>query len=462
MIAWRFTEVSTSTLPRSWFRNQDGLASENGLHRAAEWYGRCKLLAPVKALDLLLRYKTVRQRSVGVCAPLSIEDHAIQSMPDASPAKWHLAHTTWFFEQLVLGAIGSKPSVDPRYRLLFNSDAESFGPRVDRELRGRISRPSLDEVHAYRVAVDDQIVDALGADRLDLAAQSMVELGLHHEQQHQELLLTDVKHALGTQPLQPAYRDDLARDQGGTIAPFTWIELEGGVVELGAPEREFSFANERPRHRAMIEPFKLATRPLCNAEILAFIGDGGYDDPRLWLVDGFAVAKREGWRAPLYWEHRDGIWMHYDLAGVREIDPAETACHLSYYEADAIARWTHARLPTEAEWELAASGLRPREGHWADDDRLHPRSPAGEGLRQLFGDVWEWTQSAYAPYPGFRAETASQDEYNGKFSSGQMVLRGGSCFTPRGHVRSSYRNFFAPSARWQMTGVRLASDGDVR
>jgi ergothioneine biosynthesis protein EgtB len=412
----------------------------------------------VKALDLMLRYKTVRQRSVGVCAPLSIEDHAIQSMPDASPAKWHLAHTTWFFEQLVLSAIGST-SVDPRDRMLSNSDVESFGPLVDRERRGKISWPSLDKVHAYRVAVDEQIVEALGADRLDLAAQSVIELGLHHEQQHQELLLTDVKHALGTQPLQPAYREDLGRDQGGTVGPLTWIELEGGVVELGAAERGFAFANERPRHRAVIEPFRLATRPLCNAEILAFIGDGGYDDPRLWLVDGFAAVQREGWRAPLYWERRDGMWMHYDLAGVREVDPAETACHLSYYEADAIARWTQARLPTEAEWELAASGLRPREGHWADDDRLHPRSSTGDGMRQLFGDVWEWTQSAYAPYPGFRPLSGSLDEYNGKFSSGQMVLRGGSCLTPRGHVRSSYRNFFAPSARWQMTGVRLASDG---
>ncbi len=286
----------------------------------------------------------------------------------------------------------------------------------------------------------------------------MIELGLHHEQQHQELLLTDLKHALGTQPLQPAYRDDLVRTEGGSIAPLEWIELAGGLVEIGAGDRGFSFENERPRHRTVIEPFSLATRPVCNAEVLAFIGDGGYDEPRFWLAEGFAIAQREGWRAPLYWEHREGMWLHYDLAGVREVDAAETACHLSYYEADAIARWTHARLPTEAEWELAAAGLRPREAHWADDDRLHPQAPMGEGLRQMFGDVWEWTQSAYAPYPGFRALAGTLGEYNGKFSSGHMVLRGGSCFTPRGHVRASYRNFFAPSARWQMTGVRLASD----
>ncbi|MBA3456688.1 MAG: ergothioneine biosynthesis protein EgtB [Deltaproteobacteria bacterium] len=405
----------------------------------------------------MLRYKTVRQRSVSVCAPLSIEDHAIQSMPDASPAKWHLAHTTWFFEQLVLSTIGS-PSIDPRYRLLFNSDAESFGPLVDRAMRGRISRPSLEEVHAYRAAVDGRIEEALAADRLDGPAQAVIELGLHHEQQHQELLLTDVKHVLGTQPLQPAYRTDLERTGGGTIGPLEWIELDGGLVEMGAGEHGFSFANERPRHQAVIAPFSLATRPLCNAEVLAFMGDGGYDEPRLWLEDGFATAQREGWRAPLYWEHRDGMWMQYDLAGVREVDAAETACHLSYYEADAIARWTQARLPTEAEWELAATGLRPRAAHWADDDRLHPRPATGDGIRQLFGDVWEWTQSAYAPYPGARSLAGSIGEYNGKFSSGNMVLRGGSCLTPRGHVRASYRNFFAPSARWQMTGVRLATD----
>jgi ergothioneine biosynthesis protein EgtB len=411
----------------------------------------------VKALDLMMRFKTVRQRSVGVCAPLSIEDHAIQSMPDASPAKWHLAHTTWFFEQLVLSTVGAR-SVDPRYGLLFNSDAESFGPLVDRSRRGGISRPSLEEVHAYRIAVDDQIVAALDSNLLDAPAQAVIELGLHHEQQHQELLLTDLKHALGTQPLQPAYRGDLDRAEIGTIAPLEWIDLDGGVIDVGADGRGFAFANERPRHRTVIEPFSLAARPVCNAEVLAFIGDGGYDDPRLWLEDGFANVQREGWRAPLYWEHRDGMWTYYDLAGVREVDAAETACHLSYYEADAIARWTQARLPTEAEWELAATGLRPREAHWADDDRLHPRPPMGEGMRQLFGDVWEWTQSTYAPYPGFRSPAGSIGEYNGKFSSGQMVLRGGSCFTPRGHVRASYRNFFAPSARWQMTGVRLASD----
>jgi len=242
----------------------------------------------------------------------------------------------------------------------------------------------------------------------------------------------------------------------GDLAPLGWIELSGGTHEIGAPERGFAFDHERPRHRVVIEPFALAARPVCNAEVLAFIADGGYRDPRLWLADGFALVRHEGWCAPLYWELRDGTWVSYDLAGVHAIEPAATACHLSYYEADAIARWAGARLPTEAEWELAAESAQPRDGHWADDDRLHPRVAAGDGLQQLFGDVWEWTQSAYAPYPGFAPLAGALGEYNGKFMSGQMVLRGGSCFSPRGHVRASSRNFFPPRARWQMSGARLA------
>ncbi len=415
----------------------------------------------MKSLDLLLPFKTVRQRSVGVCAPLSVEDHALQSMPDASPAKWHLAHTTWFFETFVLGTIG-QPMHDERFGFLFNSYYEGIGPRVGRAGRGLMSRPSLADVLAYRTAVDERIVAALDVDALGEAAQASLELGLHHEQQHQELLLTDIKHALATQPLRPAYRTDLDRLAHGAITPLVWIAIEGGIVEIGAENCGFSFDNERPRHRTIVEPFALAARPVCNAEVIAFIAEGGYTDPRLWLSDGFATAQREGWRAPLYWEHDDGFWTHYDLAGVRELDPAATACHLSYYEADAISRWASARLPTEAEWELAAANLRPREGHWADDDHLHPRAATGSGLAQMFGDVWEWTSSAYAPYPGFVPLAGALGEYNGKFMSGQMVLRGGSCFTPRGHVRASYRNFFPPWARWQMAGVRFANDRGVR
>jgi ergothioneine biosynthesis protein EgtB len=409
------------------------------------------------ALELNARYQRVRQRSVSLAAPITAEDAQLQSMPDASPTKWHLAHTTWFFETFVLLPLGGKP-VDPAYGYVFNSYYETVGERAPRARRGLVSRPSLDAVRVYREEVDIRVSNALVEARLDEAALRVLELGLHHEQQHQELMLTDLKHALGTQPLCPAYRTDLQRDPSPVVAPAGWVDLAGGVVSIGAANG-FAFDCERPRHEVLIEPFKLATRPVCNAEVLAFIGDGGYDDPRLWLSDGFAHAQVEGWRAPLYWEDRDGVWLTYDLTGLREIDPAETACHLSYYEADAIARWAGARLPTEAEWEHAASAL-PPDGHFADDDRLHPGAATGDGLRQIYGDVWEWTQSAFSPYPGFRPLAGALGEYNGKFMANQMVLRGGSCFTPRGHVRASYRNFFPPTARWQMTGVRLAADAD--
>jgi len=397
----------------------------------------------LQALDLISRYRTVRRRSVGICAPLTTDDLGVQSMPDASPAKWHLAHTTWFFETFVFGVTG-------KWSSLFNSYYEAVGPRFERARRGTLSRPTLDEVLAYRDVIDARTERC--ADELD---EAIVELGLHHEQQHQELLLTDLKHALGTQPLRPAYRCDLVRGSIGAIAPMDWLPYDEAIVEIGATPG-FAFDNEHPRHRVLVAPFQIASRPIANAEVLAFIGDGGYTDPRFWLADGFALAQREGWRAPLYWEQRNDVWCLYDLGGVREVDPAETACHLSYYEADAIARWAGARLPTEAEWERVAAPLRPRDGNWADDDRLHPRA-AGEGLAQVFGDVWEWTQSAYSPYPGFQPLAGALGEYNGKFMSGQMVLRGGSCLTPRGHVRASYRNFFPPCARWQMTGVRLAN-----
>ena len=401
---------------------------------------------------LVERYRHVRERSLSVCAPLSAEDAQIQSMPDASPAKWHLAHTTWFFETFVLAE-------QSPWSYLFNSYYEAVGARVERDRRGLMTRPALAEVLAYREQIDARVHAALAAGRCDAA---ILELGLHHEQQHQELMLTDLKHALGTQPLRPAYREDLVRDRPASIVPVGWQTFAGGIIEIGAGERGFAYDCERPRHRVLVEPFRIATRPVCNAEVIAFVSDGGYREPRLWLSDGFATAQREQWTAPLYWEQRrgDGAWLHYTLGGVREVDPAETACHLSYFEADAIARWAGARLPTEAEWEHAASA-QPIAVNFADDDRLHPASAQGPGLRQLFGDVWEWTQSAFAPYPGFRPADGALGEYNGKFMCGQLVLRGGSCFTPRDHVRASYRNFFAPGARWQMTGARLCSDGGL-
>jgi ergothioneine biosynthesis protein EgtB len=400
------------------------------------------------------RFSDVRRRTVELCAPLSIEDHVVQPMPDASPAKWHLAHTTWFFESFVLGG----EVFDPAFEFLFNSYYEAVGPRVQRPRRGMLTRPGLDRVHAYRDAIDRRMHRALADGTLDDDVRSRIELGLHHEQQHQELILTDAKYLLGTQPLLPAYRA-LARGTPSAPAPLLWHTEAGGIVELGADDAGFAFDNERPRHKVLLAPYKIATRPIANAEVLGFIADGGYGDHRLWLSDGWQLAQAERWEAPLYWARADGGFVHYELAGVRAVDPGETACHLSLYEADAIARWLGARLPTEAEWEHA-TGAAPLHGNFADAGRLHPdRAAASVGLAQVFGDVWEWTASSYSAYPGFRPLGGALGEYNGKFMSGQCVLRGGSCFTPADHIRRTYRNFFPPSARWQMTGMRLASDG---
>ncbi|MEP6859138.1 MAG: ergothioneine biosynthesis protein EgtB [Deltaproteobacteria bacterium] len=391
--------------------------------------------------SLLARFQVVRSRTVKLCAPLTVEDQLVQPMPDASPTKWHLAHTTWFFETVVLGA------PDPEFNFLFNSYYEALGPRVERTRRGMLSRPSLERVHAYRQDVDLRIAQAIAN---GLADPGLLELGLQHEQQHQELILSDAKYVLGTQPLRPAYRDDLRRTP--VTARAGWRSFAGGVIEIGASVEGFAFDNERPRHRVVVEPFELATRALANRDVQEFIAAGGYRDAKWWLSDGWAAVTTERWDAPLYWRGAE----HYTLAGVRAIDPDETACHLSYYEADAIARWRGARLPSEAEWEHAAGTVDASVGNFAEDDRLCP----GDGA--MFGDVWEWTRSSYSPYPGFRELPGPAAEYNGKFMSGQQVLRGGSCFTPRGHVRASYRNFFPPSARWQMTGVRLARDGGSR
>jgi formylglycine-generating enzyme required for sulfatase activity len=434
--------------------------------------------------ELARQFAAVRCRTTELCAPLSVEDHVVQPMTDASPAKWHLAHTTWFFEAFVLGG----EPFDPAFEFLFNSYYEAVGPRVPRARRGMLTRPSLDQVHAYRAEIDRRVAHALADGSLDDDARSRLELGLHHEQQHQELILTDLKYLLGTQPLSPAYRE-LSRDAQTAPSPLGWHALDGGIVEIGAPDGGFAFDNERPRHRVLVAPYRLATRPIANAEVLAFIADGGYRDHRLWLSDGWQLVQAERWEAPLYWTRADldagperstdrrhlaarvplagtrsgGDHALYDLAGVRPVDPSETACHLSLYEADAIARWLGARLPTEAEWEHAAAGSplgSALGGNFADTGRLHPdRAAAAAGqLAQLFGDVWEWTASSYSPYPGFQPLAGALGEYNGKFMSGQHVLRGGSCLTPAGHVRRSYRNFFPPSARWQMTGVRLAAD----
>jgi ergothioneine biosynthesis protein EgtB len=406
-------------------------------------------------MDLADAYREVRAATEALCAPLSAEDCAVQSMPDASPVKWHLGHTSWFFETLVLEGLPGHAPFHPAFRALFNSYYQSVGEPHPRPERGVLSRPSLEEVRAYRRHVDARILRLLDGGA-PANALDVVELGLHHEQQHQELILTDLKHAFSRNPLRPAYRER-APEPAGRAGPLRWHGFEAGLREIGHAGAGFAFDNERPRHRVFVEAFEIASRPVTHAEYLDFVRDGGYVRPELWLSDGFAAVAARGWRAPLYWEERDGEWSAFTLGGMAPLRGDEPVCHVSHYEADAYARWAGARLPTEAEWECAAEGA-PIEGGFVESGRLHPAPspPAGRRPAALFGDVWEWTASAYAPYPGFRPLTGSLGEYNGKFMSNQIVLRGGSCATPRSHVRASYRNFFPPDARWQFSGIRLA------
>jgi ergothioneine biosynthesis protein EgtB len=416
--------------------------------------------APVAAM--LRRYHDVRSFTESLCADLTIEDHVVQSMADVSPLKWHLAHTTWFFETfLVAPNLPSYTPVDPQYAFLFNSYYVHAGERHCRAQRGYISRPTVAEVHAYRRHVDEAVNTLLdrGHD-VDLSAiMPVLEIGLHHEQQHQELMLTDIKHVFSVNPLRPAYHREshvAARDPG----PVRWIENGGGLVAIGHDGNGFAYDNEGPRHRVWLEPFALADRPVTNGEMIAFIEDGGYRRPELWLSVGWAAAEENEWSEPFYWERRDGMWWSYTLAGMRAIDRHETAAHLTYFEADAYARWAGARLPTEAEWEHAAAGL-PVAGNFVDSGHLHPSGAsrtAEGGLRQMYGDVWEWTRSQYSAYPGYSAPEGALGEYNGKFMCNQFVLRGGSCATSASHMRATYRNFFPPDAAWQFTGVRLARD----
>jgi len=412
------------------------------------------------ALESLLgAYQRVRAQTLELAAPLSPEDCVLQSMPDASPVKWHLGHTSWFFETFVLEP--GLPRFAPyreAYRVLFNSYYVTVGPRHPRPERGMLSRPSLDEVLAYRSSVDERM-HALFARHPEQAARlaELIELGLHHEQQHQELILTDVKHALSRNPLLPAYQR--ARGHSGR-APETmrWEALPDGVRRIGHDGEGFSFDNERPRHRVFVGHCEVADRLVTNSEYLAFIADGGYRRPQLWLSEGWDQREAQRWEAPLYWIARDGGWSQFTFEGVRALEPDEPVTHVSYYEADAYARWRAARLPTEAEWETVAGGREPA-GNFLESGRLHPAAPsAGAASGQFFGDAWEWTSSSYAPYPGFRASEGAVGEYNGKFMVNQYVLRGGSCATPATHIRASYRNFFPAAARWQFSGIRLARD----
>ncbi|PBJ84554.1 hypothetical protein CMZ84_06520 [Lysobacteraceae bacterium NML93-0399] len=413
---------------------------------------RCRALAH--------RFDTVRARTAHLAAPIGAEDAMVQSMEDASPTKWHLAHTTWFFERFVLAETPGYEQLDRAWDYLFNSYYQGAGPMHARPRRGVLSRPSLAQVFAYRAAVETRMREQLQAGALDARLLDVVELGLQHEQQHQELLLTDIKHAFSCNPLTPAYREDLPRVHGEGSA-LRWISRQESIVEIGHPawpdQAAFAYDNESPRHRVLVPAHALAHRPVTNAEYRDFIADGGYRTATLWLSAGWETVRALGWQRPLYWSEDDAAV--FTLGGWRDLDPDAPVCHLSYYEADAFARWAEARLPTEFEWEQAAASLAV-DGNFVDAGHLHPHAPrtASTGLQQMFGDVWEWTSSAYTAYPGYRPWPGTLGEYNGKFMDAQWILRGGSCVTAADHVRASYRNFFPSDARWQFAGVRLAKD----
>jgi ergothioneine biosynthesis protein EgtB len=411
--------------------------------------------------NFIEQYQNVRRFSEHLCEPLVTEDYVVQSMPDVSPTKWHLAHVSWFFETFLLfPAIPGYRSLHPQYAYLFNSYYNTLGERHCRPNRGLISRPTVEETYQYRKYVDEQVLallENLDEQRL-LEFAPIITLGFHHEQQHQELMLTDLKHVLSCNPLSPVYR---ARSSASTsdVPSLEWISFPEGVYWIGHEGDGFAFDNEGPRHREFLQSFQLASRLVTNGEYMDFIEDGGYQNPLLWLSEGWNTVRAEEWEAPLYWEKRDGRWWTMTLSGMREVAKAEPVCHVSYYEADAYARWADARLPTEAEWEVAAQDV-PIEGNFVENGLYHPTplTTSSGKLAQMYGDVWEWTQSSYSPYPGFRPGPGAIGEYNGKFMCNQYVLRGGSCATSLSHIRPTYRNFFPANAQWQFMGIRLAKE----
>lgn len=409
---------------------------------------------------LLEQYSACRSQTEELTASLTAEDQMVQSSAEASPAKWHQAHTTWFFETFILTQhLPGYRTLDSRFRDLFNSYYNAIGQQPDKALRSTFSRPNLEDVHKYRRYVDRYMVELLESVRIGDSVRKLVELGINHEQQHQELLVTDIKHAFWSNPLRPSYQPARMESPAVAAVPQEFRSYEGGLIEVGADGSSFHFDNEAPRHKIYLQPFRLASRLVTCEEYLAFMEAGGYQRPELWLSDGWKAVTAHHWNAPLYWEDSGDGWRQFTCSGMRDIEGPEPVCHVSYYEADAFARWAGSRLPTEFEWEIAAAAA-PVEGNLLESGRFHPAAAPQHshesGLQQLFGDVWEWTASAYLPYPGFRAVEGALGEYNGKFMSNQMVLRGGSCATPRSHIRASYRNFFPPETRWQFSGIRLA------
>jgi ergothioneine biosynthesis protein EgtB len=408
--------------------------------------------------DLQRRYREIRAQTEALCQPLAVDDYQIQSIVETSPPKWHLAHVSWFFETFVLRpfAAGYRP-FHPRFEYLFNSYYFGVGQMHPRPERGLLSRPTVEEVYAYRAHVDQWMLEL--ADMLPERdwpeLESRVTLGLHHEQQHQELLLMDIKHNFYANPLRPGYAPAAPKAANGSAPPMAWIDRPGGRFTLGQGPDGFAYDNERPAHPVHVADHRLASRLVTNGEFLAFMDDGGYRSHEHWLSDGWAMVKRERWQAPLYWERDGGQWRQMGLSGMRALDPGEPVCHVSYYEADAYARWAGARLPSEAELE-GMLRERPLQGNFVESGRLHPAVAGKDG--QWYGDVWEWSASPYVPYPGFRPRSGAMGEYNGKFMCNQMVLRGGACITPASHMRPSYRNFFYPHDRWAFAGLRLAED----